>query len=182
MPLEFGPGCCPEAQKPKTFRVETFYAQKLSGRSARNRFTTMPKNEYSMFLSYNIIDMLIKSGLFWNRPENGKWSGKILRDLKLSRKWEMIWKIRTVVKLSRNGKWFGKKLSGRAKTFRVALLPCYPGFSASGAKVGWRLAINATLSLELMAKMAPKSQNETVHILYRAENIFAGPVISFVVC
>ena len=26
-----------EAQKPKTFRVATFYAQKLSGRSARNR-------------------------------------------------------------------------------------------------------------------------------------------------
>ena len=29
----------PEAQKPKTFRVATFYAQKLSGRSARNRFS-----------------------------------------------------------------------------------------------------------------------------------------------
>ena len=28
-----------EAQKPKTFRVVTFYAQKLSGRSARNRFS-----------------------------------------------------------------------------------------------------------------------------------------------
>ena len=28
-----------EAQKPKTFRVETFYAQKLSGRSAQNRFS-----------------------------------------------------------------------------------------------------------------------------------------------
>ena len=28
-----------EAQKPKTFRVATFYAQKLSGRSARNRFS-----------------------------------------------------------------------------------------------------------------------------------------------
>ena len=26
----------PEAQKPKTFQVATFYAQKLSGRSARN--------------------------------------------------------------------------------------------------------------------------------------------------
>ena len=26
-----------EAQKPKTFRIATFYAQKLSGRSARNR-------------------------------------------------------------------------------------------------------------------------------------------------
>ena len=29
----------PEAQKPKTFRVASFYAQKLSGRSARNRFS-----------------------------------------------------------------------------------------------------------------------------------------------
>ena len=29
----------PEAQKPKTFRVATFYAQKLSGRSAWNRFS-----------------------------------------------------------------------------------------------------------------------------------------------
>ena len=29
----------PEAQKPKTFRVATFYAQKLSRRSARNRFS-----------------------------------------------------------------------------------------------------------------------------------------------
>ena len=28
-----------EAQKPKTFRVATFYAQKLSGRSAQNRFS-----------------------------------------------------------------------------------------------------------------------------------------------
>ena len=28
-----------EAQKPKTFRVATFYAQKLSGRSARKRFS-----------------------------------------------------------------------------------------------------------------------------------------------
>ena len=28
-----------EAQKPKTFRVATFYAQKLSGQSARNRFS-----------------------------------------------------------------------------------------------------------------------------------------------
>ena len=28
-----------EAQKPKTFRIATFYAQKLSGRSARNRFS-----------------------------------------------------------------------------------------------------------------------------------------------
>ena len=28
-----------EAQKPKTFRVATFYVQKLSGRSARNRFS-----------------------------------------------------------------------------------------------------------------------------------------------
>ena len=28
-----------EAQKPKNFRVATFYAQKLSGRSARNRFS-----------------------------------------------------------------------------------------------------------------------------------------------
>ena len=43
--------CPAEAQKPKTFRVETFYAQKLSGRSARKRFsgqallplTTLPK-------------------------------------------------------------------------------------------------------------------------------------------
>ena len=29
----------PEAQKPKTFRVAAFYAQKLSGRSAQNRFS-----------------------------------------------------------------------------------------------------------------------------------------------
>ena len=27
---------------------------------------------------------------------------------------------------------YAQKLSGRAKTFRVAMLPCYPGFSASG--------------------------------------------------
>ena len=30
-----------EAQKPRTFRVATFYAQKLSGRSARNRFSRL---------------------------------------------------------------------------------------------------------------------------------------------
>ena len=29
----------PEAQKPKTFRIATFYAQKLSGRSARNHLS-----------------------------------------------------------------------------------------------------------------------------------------------
>ena len=28
-----------EEQKPKTFRIATFYAQKLSGRSARNGFS-----------------------------------------------------------------------------------------------------------------------------------------------
>ena len=32
-------GSPPEAQKPKTFRVATFYAQKLSGRSVRNSFS-----------------------------------------------------------------------------------------------------------------------------------------------
>ena len=38
-PLVTQPLTPPEAQKPKTFRVATFYAQKLSGRSARNRFS-----------------------------------------------------------------------------------------------------------------------------------------------
>ena len=35
--------CSPEAEKPKTFRVATFYTQKLSGRSARNRFSRQAK-------------------------------------------------------------------------------------------------------------------------------------------
>ena len=35
--------CRPEAQKPKTFRVATFYAQKLSGRSTRTVSHDKPK-------------------------------------------------------------------------------------------------------------------------------------------
>ena len=48
---KYCPSLMAEAQKPKTFRVATFYAQKLSGRSARKCFsgqallplTTLPK-------------------------------------------------------------------------------------------------------------------------------------------
>ena len=41
-----------EAQKPKTFRLAAFHAQKLSRRSARNRFHDKPKNR--AFASHDI--------------------------------------------------------------------------------------------------------------------------------
>ena len=43
---------------------------------------------------------LEKSGESWNCPKYGKLSGKIWRFLKPSGKWEVIWKIRILWKLS----------------------------------------------------------------------------------
>ena len=60
-----------------------------------------------------------KSGQFWNHPENWKSSGKIRIVLKVLRQFKRFFRL------------YAQKLSGRAKTFRVAMLPCYPGFSAS---------------------------------------------------
>ena len=61
-----------------------------------------------------------KSGQFWNHPENWKSSGKIRIVLKVLRQFKRFFRL------------YAQKLSGRAKTFRVAMLPCYPGFCASG--------------------------------------------------
>ena len=68
-----------------------------------------------------------KSGQFWNHPENWKSSGKIRIVLKVLRQFKRFFRL------------YAQKLSGRAKTFRVAMLPCYPGFSASGSRTaaGW---------------------------------------------
>ena len=41
---------------------------------------------------------------------------------------------------------YAQKLSGRAKTFRVAMLPCYPGFSASGVGLAGHLRGLPTLN------------------------------------
>ena len=60
-----------------------------------------------------------KSGQFWNHPENWKSSGKIRIVLKVLRQFKRFFRL------------YAQKLSGRAKTFRVAMLPCYPGFCAS---------------------------------------------------
>ena len=74
----------PEAQKPKTFRIAASYAQKLSRRSARNRFHD--KTKKSTFASYDIdkecimnvlaqpplwtglprmAEMTVRIGIFW---------------------------------------------------------------------------------------------------------------------
>ena len=90
---------------------------------------------------------LEKPGWIWHHPENGKRSGKIRTVWKPYGKWEMIWtspdsfetvrkkmgndmaKIRTVCQVF---VLYVQKLSRRAKTFWVAMLPCYQGFCASG--------------------------------------------------
>ena len=77
-----------------------------------------------------------KSGQFWNHPENWQSSGKNLDSF------DTIQKIGN--HLEKSGSFwkywdslkgffllYAQKLSGRAKIFRVAMLPCYPGFSAS---------------------------------------------------
>ena len=62
-----------------------------------------------------------KSGQFWNHPENWKSSGKIRIVLKVLRQFKRFFRL------------YAQKLSGRAKTFRVAMLPCYPGFWPLGS-------------------------------------------------
>ena len=61
-----------------------------------------------------------------------------------------IGKIRIVLKVLTQFKRFfrlyAQKLSGRAKTFRVAMLPCYPGFSASAQSAHFRTQKNGTSS------------------------------------
>ena len=53
--------------------------------------TTLPKNAYSMFLSYNTIDILIQHTLFqWSQKWEMIW--KSSDSLKPSGKWGMIWK------------------------------------------------------------------------------------------
>ena len=82
-----------------------------------------------------------KSGQFWKHPENWRSSGKIRTVLKPSGK--SSGNFRIVLKVLGQFKGFvllyAQKLSGRAKTFRVAMLPCYPGFCASerGIGLGW---------------------------------------------
>ena len=65
-------------------------AQKLSGK-AHICLSTLPKNAYSMFLSYNTIDILIQHALFqWSQKWEMIW--KSSDSLKPSGKWGMIWK------------------------------------------------------------------------------------------
>ena len=41
---------------------------------------------------------------------------------------------------------YSQKLSRRAKTFRVAMLPCYPGFSASGISISASIVVGFSFS------------------------------------
>ena len=78
-----------------------------------------------------------KSGQFWNHPENWKSSGKIRIVLKVLRQFKRFFRL------------YAQKLSGRAKTFRVAMLPCYPGFWASDVISQWLdRNINATMTFQ----------------------------------
>ena len=82
---------CPEAEKPKTFRVATFYTQKLSGRSARNRFSRQAKKA-RFCLSQHCQRMRNECPLALIQYSKGQSSGKIQTVLNSSRKLAVIWK------------------------------------------------------------------------------------------
>ena len=75
-----GQFCWTEAEKPKTFRVATFYTQKLSGRSARNRFSQQAKKA-RFCLSRHCQRMRNEA------PEGGWWLWSWTRRGKSWRRW-----------------------------------------------------------------------------------------------
>ena len=98
------------AQKPETFRVATFYAQKNSGRRAQTVSHNKPKmgafTSHDIAKEYIINVLVLKYNIYsnlrgarksfrdksWirgrNRRENGKSSGKIRKVLKLCGNWQ----------------------------------------------------------------------------------------------
>ena len=79
----------PEAQKPKTFRVATFYAQKLSGRSARKLFSGQALLPLTTLPKMNVLappPLTESQQISPNRAKNGvgvlnKTHGKLCRSL-----------------------------------------------------------------------------------------------------
>ena len=72
------PFCNAEAQKPKTFRIAAFYAQKFSGRSARIQFSQHVKKARNP-LSRHIKKVRNPSGKFQNRPDSFKTIWTVLK-------------------------------------------------------------------------------------------------------
>ena len=67
-----------------------------------------------------------KLAIIWKNPDSFETIWKIGNHLEKSYRFESIGTVKKVFLL------YAQKLSGRAKTFRVAMPPCYPGFCASG--------------------------------------------------
>ena len=111
----------------KTFRTK--HAQPFLAIDLKKR--VLASHNIAKECAFNVLElwynsnMIIKSGQFWNRPVNGKWSGKVRTVLKPPGKWKMIWEnpdsFETVRKMGNdleksgqfwnrpeNGKWSGK--------------------------------------------------------------------------
>ena len=148
---------CPENRKwPRKIRM----VLKLCG-----KWEVIRKNPDSFDTIRKIGNDPEKSGQLWNCPENGKWSGKIQTVFTPTEKWEMIWKYMdnydTVWKMGNDLEKSGQlirffllcaqKFLDETKKFRVAMLPCYPGFCTSGIRQHYRLNITTNIETAVLS-------------------------------
>ena len=101
-----------EAQNTKTFRSATFLPKTFRTKCLKLFLATNLKSTCSPLATMG--NHLEKSEQFWHHPENGKWSGKM---------WMVYFRFFCYTR---------NKFSDEPKNFRVAMLPCYPGFCTSG--------------------------------------------------